>query len=120
MRQQPAESTSAHLCNLARGSVAIVVPVNAGDLALAVHIAGNTLQAPDPWSGIWKCTCTIKRQVSGATSGVMSPCLSHSGLQLQVCRHGGSQDAWRIHWGQALRLCIQCSARNLRRTYILL
>ena len=108
MRQQSPGLASAHLCSLAGGSVAVVVPVNAGDLALAVHIAGNALLASDPWSGrgICKYTCTLIRQVSKATSSVMSLSLNCSGVHMQVCRHVGCQDIWRIYHGQALMLCI--------------
>ena len=84
MRQQSPGSASTHLCDLARSSIAVIVPVNASNLALAVHIAGNTLQAPDPWSGLGRCMCTLKRQVTGAMFGVMSPSLTCSGVQLRA------------------------------------
>lgn len=34
-----------HLCNLAGGAIAVVVPVHSGNLAPAIHIAGNALHA---------------------------------------------------------------------------
>ena len=53
-----------------------------------------------------------------ATSSVMIPSLICSGVQLQVCRHGGCQDVRSMHKGKVLKLHIWCSARILTRRSI--
>ena len=53
-----------------------------------------------------------------ATSSVMIPSLTCSGVQLQVCRHGRCQDVRSMHKGKVLKLRIWCSACILTRRSI--